>query len=109
MKRSGWPTTSRHARGYGTEWSKTRERIMLRDYGICQPCMKQGHIHVGTEVDHIVSKAKAQRLGWTKERVECDDNLQAICATAHKIKTAQEQGRTLRPKQTIGIDGFRYE
>lgn len=106
MKQSGWPTTSRHERGYGAEWTKTRERIFKRDYGICQPCLKQGKMHQGNEVDHIVSKAEAQRLGWPKSRIECDDNLQTICHDAHKAKTAQEQGRTLRPKQTIGIDGF---
>jgi len=106
VKRSGWSDVSRHLRGYGTEWTKTRERVMLRDYGICQPCMRQGHIHVGTEVDHIVSKAEGKRLGWAQSRIECDANLQTICHDAHKAKTAQEQGRTLKPKQTIGIDGF---
>lgn len=106
MKRSGWPTTSRHARGYDTEWTKTRERILMRDNGICQPCFKQGHMHTGNEVDHIVSKAEGQRLGWAQERIESDDNLQTICYDAHKAKTAQEQGRTLKPKQAIGLDGF---
>lgn len=106
MKRSGWPTTSRHKRGYGSEWIKTRERILKRDFGICQPCLKKGAMHAGNEVDHIVSKAEGKRLRWPKSRIECDDNLQTICREAHKEKTAQEQGRTLKPKQTIGIDGF---
>lgn len=106
MKRSGWPTTSRHERGYGTEWTRTRERILKRDMGICQPCLKQGHIHTGNEVDHIVSKAEGRRLGLAQSRIECDANLQAINTECHKVKTALEQGRTLKPKQTIGIDGF---
>lgn len=106
MKRSGWSDVSRHLRGYGSAWAKARERILKRDHGICQPCFKQGHIHTGNEVDHIVSKAEGQRLGWAQERIECDDNLQTICTTAHKEKTASEQGRTLKPRQTIGIDGF---
>lgn len=106
MKRSGWPTTSRHERGYDSKWVKTRERILRRDFGICQPCLKQGHMHTGNEVDHIVSKAEGQRLGWAQSRIECDANLQTICKTAHAEKTAKEQGRTLKPKQTIGLDGF---
>ncbi len=106
MKRSGWPTTSPQSRGYGHEWTKTRERILKRDHGICQPCQKQGNMHTGNEVDHIVSKAEGQRLGWAQDRIESDANLQTICHEAHKAKTAQEQGRTLQPKQTIGIDGF---
>lgn len=105
-KKSGWSTVSRHLRGYGTEWTKTRERVMLRDFGICQPCLKQGKMHQGNEVDHIVSKAEGQRLGWAQERIECDGNLQTICHDAHKAKTAKEQGRTLIPKKTIGLDGF---
>ena len=106
MKRSGWPSTSRHLRGYGSEWIKTRERILKRDHGICQPCFKLGKMHTGTHVDHIKSKAEAKRLGWTHEQIESDDNLQTINEECHAIKTAAEQGRTLQPKQTIGIDGF---
>jgi len=51
-----------------------------------------------TEVDHIIPKAK----GGTDDM----SNLQAINKECHKKKTAREQGRTLKPKQTIGIDGF---
>lgn len=105
-KTSGWSTVSRHLRGYGSEWQKTRKRILQRDCGICQPCKRIGYIHQGNEVDHIVSKAEGKRLGWAQSRIECDDNLQTINADCHKLKTAKEQGRSLKPKQTIGIDGF---
>ena len=94
----GWPTTSRHARGYGSEWTKRRERILARDRGICQPCLKLGNLHRGSEVDHIVPKSK----GGTDD----DSNLQTICREAHKAKTVTEQGKEYKPKQTIGIDGF---
>lgn len=106
MNKSGWSTESRHKRGYGTEWTKTRERILRRDKGICQPCLKDGYLHPGTEVDHIVSRAEGKRLGWAQSLVERDANLQTICTEAHRIKTAAEQGRTLKPKQKIGIDGY---
>ena len=102
----GWHTTSRQSRGYGPEWDKTRRRILARDCGICQPCLKQGHIHPGTEVDHIISKAKAKAMGWTQGQMDSDDNLQAINTECHKAKTAEEMGRTLRPRVTIGLDGY---
>jgi 5-methylcytosine-specific restriction protein A len=106
MNKTGWSRVSRHLRGYGTEWNKTRLRILKRDNGICQPCFKQGNLHTGNEVDHIVSRAEGKRLGWAQSRIECDANLQTICHEAHLTKTASEQGRVLKPKQTIGIDGY---
>lgn len=106
MNKCGWSTESRHKRGYGSIWDKTRKRILQRDYGICQPCKRNGYIHPGTEVDHIVSKAEGKRLGWAQSRIECDANLQTICKPVHAEKTAAEQGRTLRPKVIIGDDGW---
>lgn len=76
---------SRHQRGYGTQWDKTRERVMRRDV-VCQPCKRHGVIHAAHHVDHIVPKA----LGGT----DADSNLQGICRAAHAAKTAAEaQGR----------------
>ena len=108
-KKSGWPTTSRHSRGYGTEWDKIKKRILARDHGLCQPCLKQGYLHPGTEVDHIVSKAQAKLKGWSKQRIDADDNLQCINSECHKRKTAEEQGRSIKDKVVIGIDGFPIE
>lgn len=45
-------------------------------------------------------------MGWTQSQMDADDNLQAINTECHKVKTAQEMGRTLRPKVTIGLDGY---
>ena len=73
---------SRHERGYGSAWDKTRARIMMRDGGICQPCLKLGSVHPGTEVDHRTPKAQ----GGTDD----DDNLQTICKDAHRAKTVVE-------------------
>lgn len=99
-----WSKESSHSRGYGAEWRKRRERILKRDNGICQPCLKKGIVHSGNEVDHIISKAKAEQMGWTKEQVEADSNLQTICTEEHKKKTAEENGKKLRPE--IGADGW---
>lgn len=76
---------SRHERGYGTEWDKTRKRILARDCGICQPCQRRGELHLGNEVDHIVPKFE----GGTDD----DGNLQTICTEAHRLKTAEESKR----------------
>lgn len=77
---------SRHARGYGAEWERTRERILARDHGICQHCKAlHGVVHMGSEVDHRVPKFE----GGT----DADDNLQTICSEAHRIKTAEESKR----------------
>mgnify|MGYP001582859063 CR=1 FL=1 len=106
MSKTNWPTSSRHTRGYGSAWDKQRLRILARDHGICQPCLKQGGIHAGTEVDHIVSRAIAHALGWTYGQTESDDNLQAINTVCHRIKTDAEQGRTSKPRSRIGLDGY---
>ena len=106
MKGTGWSKESRHKRGYGSAWDKTRKRILRRDCGICQPCKQNGYVHPGNEVDHVISKAEGKRLGWAQSRIECDANLQAINAECHKVKTAKEQGRMLKPKQKISESGW---
>ena len=101
-----WSTVSRHQRGYGSDWDKRRKRILARDFGICQPCLKLGKTHIGNQVDHIKSRAECKCIGWSHERMESDDNLQTICDDAHKAKTIEEQGKTFVKKQIIGIDGY---
>lgn len=90
----GWkPDTqrgNRHQRGYGSVWDKTRERILDRDKHLCQVHLKRGDVVVGDEVDHITSKAEARVLGWTTKQIEDDSNLQTLCNTCHKDKTARE-------------------
>lgn len=76
---------SRQSRGYGKEWDVKRTAILSRDHGICQPCLRDGHVHQGTHVDHVVPKAE----GGTDD----DSNLQTICAERHRAKTAAEAAR----------------
>lgn len=112
MKTSGWPTTSRHERGYGTEWSKLRLDILRRDNGLCQCEQCKGgqiRVRIATEVHHIVSKAKAETLGWTKAQTDDPSNLSAINRDCHKRETAKEQGRQLVFRPRIGIDGYPVE
>ena len=98
---SGWANKgSRHERGYGAAWVKTRALVLSRDMHLCQPCLVKGRPTPADQVDHITSKAK----GGSDDL----ENLQAICHDCHKAKTADEaaeaQGR--RVKQRIGIDGW---
>jgi 5-methylcytosine-specific restriction protein A len=92
----GWnqtSTKSANERGYGWAWKKKRDRIMKRDNGLCQcaECKAEGRIRIATEVDHIISKAKARAMGWTEAQIDDDSNLGAINIDCHKAKTARER------------------
>ncbi|HEJ0068212.1 TPA: HNH endonuclease [Citrobacter koseri] len=86
-KGDGWqqykPGQTRHQRGYGTAWDRRRIRILKRDKGLCQNCLRNGLVVAGKAVDHI--KAKAH--GGTDD----DSNLELICHACHKAKTARER------------------
>lgn len=73
---------SRHQRGYGSEWERARKRIIERDLGLCQECLRQGRTSVGEQVDHITPKAQG---GGDNEA-----NLQLLCGACHRTKTARE-------------------
>lgn len=111
MKTSGWSRASRQQRGYGTEWDKKRRMVMARDCYLCQctHCKEEDRVSIAHEVDHIVSRAKAKALGWSKEKTESMDNLQSINRDCHKRKTKEEVGATHRPKKQGGLDGWLIE
>ena len=85
-----------------------QELVLERDSHLCQcrHCRAEARTTIATEVDHIVSRATAQSLGWSKARAEHLDNLQAINTHCHARKTQEEQGKTVKPKRHIGLDGF---
>lgn len=101
-----WPTTSRQSRGYGRAWELKRLRILRRDKYLCQcrHCKAEGRVSPASEVDHIVSKAKARSMGWTEAQIDADSNLQSINRECHRRKTIEDEGRTI-PRR-IGADGF---
>ena len=102
-----WGSKSRHERGYGLEWTRLRKQVIERDKGLCQICLEKGIVHLGKDVDHKVSKARAAQLGWSKAQTEALSNLWYICRAEHLKKTEEEQGKTKRPpKPTIGADGW---
>ena len=106
-----WSKESRHARGYGSSWGKLRLTILARDMHLCQcPQCKGGksggRVTLATQVDHITSKADAKLKGWSQAQMDDPSNLRAVSAECHKRITAEQQGKTLLPKVTIGPDGW---
>lgn len=102
-----WSKESRQSRGYGPDWGRVRKVVIARAKGLCENCARNGRVSQGRDVDHVVSKAKAAKLGWNRARTDSIANLQLLCQPCHKEKTAAEQGRTLRPpKMQIGLDGW---
>ena len=102
----GWHKTSAASRGYDHCWQKTRERILMRDHGLCQICHRNRLITLATDVDHIISKAQGRRRRLAASVIEGDDNLQALCKECHARKTAEEEGRTYAPRVVTGVDGW---
>lgn len=87
---------SRHERGYGSEWDKIRKLIMVRDDGLCQPCMRANRITVATQVDHVINKAEWKIAHGSLTGVDAQTNLQAICGDCHKTKTQSESTQARR-------------
>lgn len=69
-------------RGYGWAWQQQRKRILSRDKGLCQVCLKLGKFRPARDVDHIVHRGNGG--------ADDDANLQSICPKCHAAKTAQE-------------------
>lgn len=83
---AGWSNPhrgSRHERGYGTAWDKLRAEVLRRDAGLCQPCLRAGHVTPDCRtVDHKVNKAQGGD--------DRPSNLQTICTLCHARKTQAE-------------------
>lgn len=80
-----WPKgESRHARGYGYQWTKVRNAVLAEE-PLCRPCQKAGKVTLARAVDHIRPKQE----GGTDRR----ENLQPICHQCHKTKTEEEAAR----------------
>lgn len=66
----------------GRPWRRRRERVLVRDSYLCQPCLSEGRLTLATAVDHIIPLSR----GGT----DADDNLQSICGVCHARKTQRE-------------------
>ncbi|WP_420814639.1 HNH endonuclease [Paraburkholderia susongensis] len=96
----GWSSrnrASRHKRGYDAAWVRKRDRILARDCGLCQPCLKRGRTTAATQVDHIVPKFE--------DGTDDDDNLQSICDDCHEVKTKAERLRAMRHRGRASNNG----
>ena len=99
-----WSKESRHARGYGTNWTKLRLFVLRRDNGLCQCDQCKGgalRLTPANEVNHIKPKAQGG--------MDSEDNLQAVAHACHLRITAEQQGKLHRPKAQIGVDGYPIE
>lgn len=90
QKEVGWAITQKEKgtsteRGYGYAWQKLRLRVIKRDKGLCQECLRKGFVTAGTDVDHIVAKCN----GGTDDL----DNLQLLCKECHREKTLEDKRR----------------
>lgn len=61
---------------------------------------------IATEVHHITSKAEAKRKGWTRAQMDDPSNLASMSHACHEREDAANQGRTLKPRVSIGLDGY---
>jgi 5-methylcytosine-specific restriction enzyme A len=91
-----WPRSSRHKRGYGSEWVKLRQQVLERDAHLCQPCRRKGRATVGGEVHHVVPKAR----GGSDEH----SNLETTCHDCHERADARALGRKLK-RHRVAWDG----
>jgi 5-methylcytosine-specific restriction endonuclease McrA len=100
-QRKAWKDRgSAHSRGYGHAWRKRRAAVLVRDLGLCQPCLRAGRTTVAVAVDHVLNKAR----GGT----DSTDNLQSICDACHAEKTMEEARHSTLPPQ-VGLDGWPVE
>ena len=72
----------------GRPWRRKREAVLKRDGYVCQPCKRNNHTTMATEVDHVIPQAEGGS--------EDESNLQAICTDCHKAKTQAEAARGVK-------------
>ncbi len=87
---------SRHARGYGQEWTRLRLAILERDRGLCQACLAKGRVTPASEVHHVIPKARGG--------IDDPRNLVAQCHSCHIEADAANRGH--RTRRQIGLDGW---
>ena len=103
VNRTSWRSNSTEGkttteRGYGTAWQHIRKQVIARDQGMCVVCRQAGKLVKGTECDHIKPKAK----GGT----DALSNLQILCATHHRDKTAADNGYSIKALHGCDANGL---
>ena len=84
---------------YGTsQWKNLREQY-INAHPLCERCEDQGYIVEGREVDHIVEIED----GGDKTD---PDNLQTLCVSCHRKKTAEEKRKREEKKNMNGFNSL---
>lgn len=73
-----------------------RRRRFLQANPLCVECKRKGRVTEATVPDHVVALVNGGE--------DTEDNLQALCAKCHEVKTAKDLGHKRKP--TIGPDGW---
>lgn len=94
-KASGWGNKTAAQRDYGKGWKKTRRRVIQRDRGWCQHCLKAGRYTKGNQCDHIKPRAE----GGGDEM----SNLQLLCIPCHNIKSLRDRGYLVKGTDATGL------
>lgn len=80
---------------HSKEWQAVRIEVLRRDKGLCQVCLKHGHVTLANTVHHIqpirtFKNGKNIIAGGWDKRLD-PSNLEAICASCHN-KEHPEKG-----------------
>ena len=73
----------------GRRLQRIRKQV-LGEQPLCVACKAKGRVTVATQVDHIVALVNGGE--------DHADNRQALCASCHQVKTAQDCGYKERAK-----------
>ena len=77
------------------KWRKLRRAHLARE-PLCRECLKEGKVTPATDVDHIEPHRGDKDKFWNGAK-------QSLCAQCHGRKSAEENGKRVRPK--IEVDG----
>jgi 5-methylcytosine-specific restriction protein A len=80
----------------GRALQRQRERVWLRDQGVCARCGRVTVFPSGFELDHKVALAN--------DGTNDDANMQVLHHDCHEAKTNEDLGYT--PKVATGLDGW---
>lgn len=74
-------------------WRRIRKQQLQRE-PLCRHCLERGIVTPATEVDHIEPHKGDRHKFWHGET-------QALCESCHSRKTAQDEGKQIRPAVSI--------
>ena len=92
-----WSKLSRQLRNYGSAWEATRKRVLERDSGLCQACLRKNRVTIGDECHHV--KPRAQ--GGSDDPA----NLTTLCGPCHREADAVASGRRFIKRSRVALDG----